>query len=116
MSICQSTSFEGHPPDVELVSTTNGVARLRLFGELDSALAPQVQTRLAGVDGDVELDCAGLTFMDSAGISLFVGLHHARVDAGAKLSIVNAPRCVTRLLALTGVDQLVEVRSEDDVT
>ncbi len=79
------------------------------------ATAPNVRARLAGVDGDVELDCAGLTFIDSAGISLFVEIHHACVARGAKLTVVNAPRCVTRLLALTGVDRLFDVRSEGTV-
>ena len=90
----------------------DGVAVLRLCGEFDIAMAPSVRSRLAGIRGDVELDCAAVTFMDSAGINLLVEMHHACITRGAKLTVVNAPRCVTRLLALTGVDQLVEVRSE----
>ena len=38
---------------------------LRLLGELDAAGVPEVWARLVGVDGDVELDCAGLTFIDA---------------------------------------------------
>jgi anti-anti-sigma factor len=93
-----------------VVTTANEAAVLKLSGELDLAMAPSVRSRLADVDGDIELDCSGLTFMDSAGINLFVEIHHASVDRGAKLTVVNAPRCVTRLLALTGVDRLIDVR------
>jgi len=90
----------------------DGVAALRLCGEFDLAMVPSVRSRLAGIRGGVALDCAAVTFMDSAGISLLIELHHACITRGAKLTVVNPPRCVTRLLALTGVDQLVEVRSE----
>ena len=95
--------------------TESDVAVVKLRGELDSAMVPTVRTRLEGVAGDVELDCAELVFIDSAGISLFVELHHACIARGAKLTVVNAPRCVTRLLALTGVDRLFPVQSEDTV-
>ncbi len=76
---------------------------LRLVGELDAAGVPEVWARLVGVDGDAELDCAGLTFIDASGVRLLVAVQadcHAR---GAKLSIVNPPRCLTRLLELTGL-------------
>jgi len=98
-----------------VVITDGRVARLQLSGELDKGMAETVRTRLTGMDGDVELDCAGLTFIDSAGISLFVEIYHACVDRGARLTVVNAPRCVTRLSELTGVDRLFDVRSEDAV-
>ena len=98
-----------------MVVIADRVARLTLCGELDKAMAPSVRTQFAGVDGDVTLDCAGLTFMDSAGVNLFVEIHHACIARGAKLTVVNAPHCVTRLLALTGVDRLFDVRSEDSV-
>ena len=96
-----------------VTTTESDVAVVKLRGELDSAMVPTVRTRLEGVAGDVELDCADLVFIDSAGISLFVEIHHACVARGAKLTVVNAPRCVTRLLALTGVDRLFPVQSED---
>ena len=99
-----------------VVTTTEAdVAVVTLRGELDSAMVPTVRTRLEGVGGNVELDCAEVVFIDSAGISLFVELHHACVARGAKLTVVKAPRCVTRLLALTGVDRLFPVQAEDTV-
>ncbi len=110
-----SSTVGGRGADGVAMTTTDGVAVLKLSGELDIAMAPRVRSRLAGVGGDVELDCAGLTFIDSAGINLFVELHHALVGSGAKLTLVNPPRCVTRLLEMTEVDRLVEVRSEDTV-
>ncbi len=98
-----------------MLNTAERVARVELHGELDTAMVPSVRKRLAGIEGDIELDCAGLVFIDSAGISLFVEMYHDCFSRGAKLSVVNAPRRVTRLLELTGVDRLFAVRSEDSV-
>ncbi len=98
-----------------VVITEGRVARMQLSGELDKGMAEIVRGRLTGIDGDVELDCAGLTFMDSAGISLLVEIYHACVERGARLTVVKAPLCVTRLSAMTGVDRLFDVRSEDAV-
>ena len=85
---------------------------LRLFGELDLASVRDVWARLDGGDGDVELDCAGLTFIDAAGLRLFVAVQAACRARGAKLSIVRPSRCVVRLLELTGLDAVLDVRAE----
>lgn len=96
-----------------LVTNTAGAAVLKLCGELDMAMAPMVRIRFAALDGDVELDCAGLTFMDCAGVSVFVEMNLLCTGRGAKLTVVNAPRCVTWLLALTNLEDAFDVRSED---
>ena len=85
---------------------------MRLFGELDIASVCDVWARLDGREGDVELDCAGLTFIDASGLRLFVAAQAACEARGAKLTIVNPSRCVVRLLALTGLDAVLGVRAE----
>ena len=88
---------------------------LRLLGELDAAGVPAVSARLVGVDGDVELDCAGLTFIDASGVRLFVAVQAACQARGAKLSIVNPSRCLIRLVELTGLEAMLDVRAESSV-
>jgi anti-anti-sigma factor len=83
-----------------------------LAGELDVASVDKVWALLDGRDDDVELDCAGLTFIDAAGLRLFVALHAVCQARGAKLSIVSPSRCVVRLLELTGLDGALDVRAE----
>jgi len=83
---------------------------LRLLGELDAVAVPAVWARLEGVDGDVALDCAGLTFIDASGVRLFVALQTACGSRGARLSIVNPSRCVIRLLDVTGLAPAMDVR------
>ena len=86
--------------------------KLRLLGELDLAGVPEVWARLAGVTGDVELDGAGLTFIDAAGLRLFVAIHAGCEARGARLSIVNPSRSVIRLVDLTGLAATLDVRTE----
>jgi anti-sigma B factor antagonist len=93
------------------VAEQAGLGSLRLLGELDAAGVPEVWARLVGVDEDVELDCAGLTFIDASGVGLFVTVHAACEARGAKLSIVNPSRCVIRLVELTGLDAMLDVRA-----
>jgi stage II sporulation protein AA (anti-sigma F factor antagonist) len=82
-----------------------------LRGELDADGVPQLSDRLIGVEGDVTLDCSGLTFLDSSGLALFVTTHRACRARGAKLAIVNPSPCVIRLLELTGLSTLLTVPS-----
>jgi anti-sigma B factor antagonist len=83
---------------------------VRLVGELDLAGVPVVQARLEGLNGNVELDCSGLTFIDSSGLGLFVAVHRACRARGAELMIVDPSPRVTQLLELTGLDTVLAVR------
>jgi anti-sigma B factor antagonist len=87
----------------------NGV---RLSGELDIAGLYEVRAALDGRRGDVEVDCAGLSFIDASGLGLFLAVHAERRARGGKLLIVNPSRCVVRLLELTGVGAELQVRGE----
>ena len=70
---------------------------------------------LASVDGDVTFNCAGLTFIDAAGIRLLFQVDQLCVARGGKLTVVKVPRCVTRHLALVQLDGVFDVRSQEPV-
>ncbi|WP_372665419.1 STAS domain-containing protein [Amycolatopsis kentuckyensis] len=82
-------------------------ARVTITGALEFATAATllhlVTDRLAD-DGirDVRLDCAGLAFCDSSGLSTLLLVHRAVTGAGARLHLDNRPRSLDRLLAVTG--------------
>jgi anti-anti-sigma factor len=83
--------------------------RVRLVGELDLAGAPELRACLAGVEGDIEVDCSGLTFIDAAGLGVFVAAHHACEARGVRLLVVDPPACMLKVLALTELDALLHV-------
>jgi anti-anti-sigma factor len=113
MSNYCSTSDERSISDVEPIFTCvqDGLGVWHLHGELDADGVPELSDRLTGVEGDVILDCSGLTFLASSGLSLFVATQRACQARGAKMVIVNPSRCVIRLLELTNLSTLLGVPS-----
>ena len=65
---------------------------------------------LADVEGDIEMDCSGLTFIDCAGLRVLEETQQACAAAGARLCLVAPSRCVTRLLDLVGLDGFFDMR------
>jgi anti-anti-sigma factor len=52
---------------------------------------------------EVRLDCGGISFCDSSGLSTLLLVHRAVTGAGGRLYLDNRPRALERLLALTGM-------------
>jgi anti-anti-sigma factor len=90
----------------------DGPGVFRLFGEFDLAAVREARERFVGATGDVELDCSGVTFIDAAGLGLFAAVHTACESRGGKLVIVNASRCVIRLLQMTDLVTVLVVHAE----
>jgi anti-anti-sigma factor len=84
-----------------------------LHGELDFAASSAVLDRLshADGDGDLELDCSALEFIDASGLRVLVKIDEQCRRSGGRLVLVNPARCVVRLLELTRLDGLLAVRS-----
>lgn len=80
------------------------LSRFALVGELDLAGVSDIEEQLARFDGDVVLDCSGLTFIDASGLGLLVRTRHACETRGAKFSLIEPSPCLMRLLSITGLD------------
>jgi anti-sigma B factor antagonist len=94
--------------DFSVRETRSGV--WKLVGELDVTGVPDVKDHLAASEGDILLDCADLTFIDAAGLGMFVELHTSCEARGLKLVIGEPPVFATRLLELTGLDGLLNIQ------
>ena len=88
-------------------------AVVRVKGEFDLAGVPQLLSALARLDGGIELDCSGLTFIDAAGLGALVKAHRACAARGGRLIVVDPSRAVIRLLRLVELDTVLHVRSRD---
>jgi anti-sigma B factor antagonist len=83
---------------------------VRLDGELDFETAPQVEDCLRTHQGDdVVVDLEGLTFMDSMGISLLLNAFRRSRQAGHTFVLRGPTAPVTRVLEITGVDQVLTI-------
>src|SRR2546423_10753855 len=82
----------------------DGVARVTLEDELDMASAPVLER---AVDGAVEsarrleLDLAGVSFMDSTGLRTLLAIRRRLDGTGCDLRLVGVPPPVLRVLDVT---------------
>jgi anti-anti-sigma factor len=84
-----------------------------LVGELDIAGVPEVRSRLMALKGDLTIDCSALTFIDAAGIAVLLGLHRHHERRGSRLVLVDPSPSVVRLLALTKLRTVFNVRTKE---
>ncbi|MFJ2740725.1 STAS domain-containing protein [Streptomyces sp. NPDC087440] len=86
---------------------------LRFRGELDFESVVQFQEAAATVLADgpvprlVVVDCAGLEFCDSSGISELVRFYLRLTEAGSRLRMAAVPTSVGRVFELTGLDRAI---------
>lgn len=87
------------------------------WGEIDLAVR-QSATPLCQAAAErglpVVIDAAGVTFIDSTGMSILVRLARDGEQRGYPVSVQNAPWMLQELLAITGVDRLLPIESTAD--
>jgi anti-anti-sigma factor len=85
-------------------------AVVRLMGELDLAGVPRLESVLAELDGDVELDCWGVDFIDAAGLRALEKAHEGCAARGCTLVLVDPSPAVDRILRMLELDTLFLIR------
>ena len=61
----------------------------------------------------VVLDFSNVSFMDSAGIGLILGRYKNISILGGKLEIVNVSKQVEKILNMSGMTKLIEIKKEE---
>ena len=93
-----------------------GVVLVRPTGDLDAYTAPELrQTLHEAAESGARLlvvDLSRVTFIDSAGLGTLVGAHRRMLEAGGALRIVQPPALVGRAFALTGLDEVLDLRED----
>jgi anti-anti-sigma factor len=79
-----------------------------VVGEVDLATAHLLRDRLLGVLREqapavVEVDLAGVTFLDCTGISALVAVRNAAIQAGRQMRVSHPQPIVRRVLEVTGL-------------
>jgi anti-sigma B factor antagonist len=94
------------------------VCVVRLAGALDGLTAPELARHLreqtAVGPSDLVLDLAGVRFLAAAGVTLLLGAQHNQLGIRGSLHLtgVTGNRPVERVLALTGVQEVVDVHDD----
>lgn len=91
--------------------------QVTVAGEVDCSSAPEVRVLLDQlVDGaptEIVVDLTGVTFLDSAGLSVLAAAHRQALAAGGRLRVVATTRAVIRPLQITGLWNLLDGRQVD---
>lgn len=87
---------------------SRGVAQIAVAGEIDLATTEQLQADLldvisTGLAHRIEVDLAGVTFMDCSGLSGLVVARGVAARAGCRLQITKPQPIVRRVLEMTGL-------------
>ncbi len=80
---------------------------VQLFGELDASTTDELRTVLEPItqtQGDIEVDCSELAFMDSSGLHFLLGAAQA-LGSDGRMIVRNPTSTVRRVLSLSGVER-----------
>ncbi len=86
-------------------------------GELDMLLAEDLRAQwLPAVEqhrpARLVIDLSDVTFMDSSGLGLIVAVHNLQKRHGGVVVLTGPQRVVRRVLAISGIDRVVDVHDE----
>jgi anti-sigma B factor antagonist len=86
------------------------VVVIALDGELDmhssELLATTVAEALSTGPSAIDIDAAGLSFADSAGLRALLGAREAAEQSGVRLRLVSVSSALGRLLDMTGLREV----------
>ncbi|AXB44088.1 STAS domain-containing protein [Amycolatopsis albispora] len=88
----------------QVVVTTAGALDAHTGAEFRDALA-----ELAARHRELVLDVAGLTYVDSTGLSAFITAHKHATARGGRVRLSRVPPFLARLLAVTGLNSFLPV-------
>lgn len=99
---------DGEPAKLQIrVQSMQGLAVVRLTGEIDLSNAARLQDQLILLveQGHVVVDLSEVTFIDSTGLSALIVGHRRATTAHTGLHLAGATGTVRRLLAMTQLDR-----------
>ena len=91
--------------EIEVDDTT-----VRVRGEIDAHSAPALGDALRAGAGDVDLDLAGVDFVDSSGLRVLIESHQLLEERGDRLTILDPSPAVQRMFELSVVDDYLNIR------
>ena len=89
-------------------TTTEGEKlTVTVTGSIDTITAPQLQAAFdPSTAKEIVFDLAGVEYVSSAGIRLFLATHKAMAAVGGTFTIVGASPAVANVIRITGFSQI----------
>jgi anti-anti-sigma factor len=105
-----STPAGGQPATLSVTVDREGAtAIVTVRGEIDLESSSELTAALAGLEapGDVDVDLADVTYIDSSGLRALLTARDAASAAGGRLRVSATSSIVARLIEITGTDELL---------
>jgi anti-sigma B factor antagonist len=99
---------------MSLAITVHG-SNVRLAGAVDMQTAPALRAELtelinaAGQGTELRVDLGEVSILDSSGLSILVRAHRLATAKNARLLLTGLPGHVSRMLNITGLDELLDL-------
>jgi anti-sigma B factor antagonist len=98
------------PEGLEIDVRGTGPVTVRLTGDLDLRTAPALGERLRDLSGsDVVVECDGLRFVDSIGVTLLVRMHQEFETRGSSLALRGITGVPQRTLEILGLTETLDI-------
>ncbi|MBC1231389.1 STAS domain-containing protein [Listeria booriae] len=100
---------------VEIRETDSNHAKVVVAGEIDAYTAPKLKEALDGFTEresiHVQIDLADVTYMDSTGLGVFVGVFKSLRAKQSELELVGLSDRIYRLFEITGLTDIIEIKN-----
>jgi anti-sigma B factor antagonist len=87
---------------------------IQLVGDVDiqssSHLKEEINGMLNQVETDLTIDCANLSYIDSTGLGVLIGVLKRVKLVEKEITIVNAQNNIKKLLNITGLDKIFKIK------
>ncbi|MEV7246720.1 MULTISPECIES: STAS domain-containing protein [unclassified Streptomyces] len=101
--------------DVTVRHTSDDTAVVTVSGDVDLHTAATLHTHAVTLVAQgvphLVLDLARVDFVDSTGLSTFIGLLHTTRQAGGSLRLADVPDRLARMVTMTGISELLPVHA-----
>ncbi|MBM7663129.1 anti-sigma B factor antagonist [Bacillus mesophilus] len=82
-------------------------------GEVDAYTAPQLKDQLVPLaeqkDANLSIDLAGVSYIDSTGLGVFIGVLKTTRKSGGSLQLIGLNERVKRLFMITGLHEIINI-------
>ena len=87
---------------------------IELIGDVDiqssSSLKEEINLMLNEVETDLIIDCTDLSYIDSTGLGVLIGVLKRVKNVQKDITIINAQSNIKKLLNITGLDKIFRIK------
>lgn len=87
---------------------------VRLAGEVDLETSPDLREVLVGLGAEtpvLEVECSGLSFIDSTGLSALLAAHKAMEERGGRFEVKDPPAMLRKMVSIVGLADVLTLTS-----